>query len=454
MNNIQTVLKNQKLYFAKSLTKSVKFRKQQLRLLQETIKKHESEIFLALKTDLNKSEFEAYETEIGIVYEEIKFMLKNIDKFSKPKKIKTPLMHFPSKSYQLHEPLGSVLVMSPWNYPFQLTIIPMIGAMAAGNCVIVKPSNYAKSTSNIIKKILSVFKEEYISVIQGGREVNQMLLEEKFDFIFFTGSPTVGRLVMEKAAKHLTPIVLELGGKSPCIIDKQSKIDLFAKRIAWGKLLNSGQTCVAPDYVLIHEKIKDDFVIALQKYITIFYGENPEQNTEYPKIINKHHFDRLNKLIKENKNVIGGKANDETMQISPAIIDNCSWNDEVMKEEIFGPILPIIKYKNLDEAITEINKRPKPLALYCFTTSKSFETKILNSVSFGGGCINDTIIHLANSNLPFGGVGESGMGKYHGKESFLTFSHSKSILKKSLKIDINVRYAPYDDKIKLLRKFL
>ena len=452
MHNITTIMENQKTYFESNETKSVSFRKEQLKRLVALIKKYETDIFQALKTDLNKSEFEAYETEIGIVYEELKFMIRNLESFTKPKKKKTPLMHFPSKSYQYQEPFGSVLIMSPWNYPFQLTIVPLIGAMAAGNCIIVKPSNYSKATSDVISKILGNFKDEYICVLEGGREVNQRVLEEKFDYIFFTGSPTVGKLVMEKAAKYLTPITLELGGKSPCIIDETAKIDLSAKRIIWGKLLNSGQTCVAPDYILVHETVKKEFLIAVQKYIHLFYGENPQENPEYPKIINQHHFDRLCTLIVNNKDVIGGKYNHNTLQISPTIIDNCHFESLVMEDEIFGPIFPILTYKNIDEVIIQINKRPKPLALYYFTTSKNNEQKILNNVAFGGGCINDTIVHLANSNLSFGGVGESGMGKYHGKESFYTFSHTKSILKKSLLLDIDVRYAPYRNKIKLLRK--
>ena len=452
MSNISEIIEKQKLYFSNDETKNISFRKQQLQKLYNSIKINEKDIFNALKEDLNKSEFEAYETEIGIVYEDLKYMLKNINSFSKPKKKKTPLMHFPSTSYQYQDPYGNVLIMSPWNYPFQLTMVPLIGAIAAGNCAIIKPSNYSKATSKIINKILSVFDDNYICVLQGGRDINQQLLEEKFDYIFFTGSPIVGKLVMEKAAKHLTPITLELGGKSPCIVDESAKIDLSAKRIIWGKLLNSGQTCVAPDYILVHEKVKDELILSMIKYINIFYGENPQQNSEYPKIINKQHFDRLCALIENSDDVYGGKSNPSTLQIAPAIINNCNFDSLVMEDELFGPILPIISFTNINEIITKINKRPKPLALYCFTTSKENENKILNNISFGGGCVNDTIVHLANSNLSFGGVGESGMGNYHGKESFYTFSHTKSILKKSLLLDINVRYAPYKKKIKLLRK--
>ncbi len=454
MNSIKTIVNNQKLYFSKEKTRDISFRKKQLEKLYKSIKQHENEILIALKSDLNKSAFEAYETEIGMVYEELKFMLKNIKNFSKPRRIKTPLMHFPSKSYQYQDPYGCVLIMSPWNYPFQLTLVPLIGAIAAGNCAVVKPSNYAKETSRVILKILSEFPQEYIAVVEGGRDVNNALLEEKFDYIFFTGSPLVGKLVMEKAAQHLTPMTLELGGKSPCIIDKTAKIDLAAKRVAWGKLLNSGQTCVAPDYIIVHESIKNEFINALKKYIEVFYGKNPEKNPEYPKIINKIHFDRLSELINNSENVNGGKTNSETYQIAPAIIDNCQWDSLVMKDEIFGPILPIISYNDFDEIIKQINSRPKPLALYCFTESKTIENKVLKSVLYGGGCINDTVLHLANPYLSFGGVGESGLGKYHGKESFYTFSHTKSVLKRGTSSDINLRYAPYKDNLKLIKKIL
>ncbi len=454
MNSIKTIVNNQKLYFSKEKTRDISFRKKQLEKLYKSIKQHENEILIALKSDLNKSAFEAYETEIGMVYEELKFMLKNIKNFSKPRRIKTPLMHFPSKSYQYQNPYGCVLIMSPWNYPFQLTLVPLIGAIAAGNCAVVKPSNYAKETSRVILKILSEFPQEYIAVVEGGRDVNNALLEEKFDYIFFTGSPLVGKLVMEKAAQHLTPMTLELGGKSPCIIDKTAKIDLAAKRVAWGKLLNSGQTCVAPDYIIVHESIKNEFINALKKYIEVFYGKNPEKNPEYPKIINKIHFDRLSELINNSENVYGGKTNSETYQIAPAIIDNCQWDSLVMKDEIFGPILPIISYNDFDEIIKQINSRPKPLALYCFTESKTIENKVLKSVLYGGGCINDTVLHLANPYLSFGGVGESGLGKYHGKESFYTFSHTKSVLKRGTSSDINLRYAPYKDNLKLIKKIL
>lgn len=450
MKNIVEIIENQRGYFATHQTLDVNFRKKQLLTLLSQIKKHENEIIDAIKLDLNKSEFESYATEIGIIYEELNFMIKNLERFAKRKVHKTPLVHFPSRSYTYYDPFGCVLIMSPWNYPFQLTIAPLVGAIAAGNCAIIKPSNYSANTSAVIEKILSIFPDEYIAVVQGGRAENTQLLEQKFDYIFFTGSPSVGKLVMEKAAKHLTPFTLELGGKSPCIIDKTANLQLAAKRIVWGKLLNSGQTCVAPDYLLVEEDVKAELISYINDYIKDFFGENPETNTEYPKIINQKHFARLCKLIPDELL----KVNAETLQIAPVILADTSWNDEIMEEEIFGPILPILTFKTIAEAINEINRREKPLALYLFTTDCNTEREILTKTFFGGGCVNDTIIHVSNNHIPFGGIGNSGIGKYHGKDSFYSFSHTKSIMKKSNLLDLNVRYAPYQGKIKLLRKIM
>lgn len=431
------------------------YRKQKLQDLRVAIKKYEDEIFRALKKDLNKSAFEAYETEVGIVLEEINYTLKNLNKWAKPKRIKTPIFNFLSTSYIYHEPYGKVLIMSPWNYPFQLTITPLIGAFAAGNQIIVKPSEYSSSTAIVVEKLLNeVFSQEEVTVIRGGRAVNQALLEQKYDYIFFTGSFAVGKIVMESAAKYLTPVTLELGGKSPCIIDDSAKVKLAAKRIVWGKLLNAGQTCVAPDYILVHRNIKDELVKEMINYIKEFYGESPINNPDYPKIINEKHYKRILGLI-ENENIItGGQVDLDLMKIAPTILDDVSWQSPVMQEEIFGPVLPIIEFDNLDDVVTMIQNYPKPLALYFFTTNKENEKMLLSKVSFGGGCINDTIIHLSNSNLPFGGVGQSGMGQYHGKASFDTFSHSKSIIKKSNLVDINLRYPPFKDHLKLLKKIL
>ncbi|WP_331618267.1 aldehyde dehydrogenase family protein [Serpentinicella sp. ANB-PHB4] len=345
--------------------------------------------------------------------------------------------------------------MSPWNYPFQLTIAPLIGAIAAGNCSIIKPSEYATNTSEIIDKLISKnFDEAYISVIKGGREANKSLLAEKFDYIFFTGSVQVGKVVMEAASKHLTPVTLELGGKSPCIVDETANIDLASKRIVWGKFLNAGQTCVAPDYLMVHSSVKEKLINKMKDHITEFYGLSPCSNKEYPKIINDKHYNRLRTLLNEENIVFGGQFNDKTNQISPTILDNVTIDSAVMKDEIFGPILPVIEFENINEVVSRVNKKPKPLALYYFSNDIKRQKHIINNISYGGGCINDTIVHLATPHMPFGGVGDSGIGGYHGKASFDTFSHKKSILKKSNLVDIPLRYPPYKNKLKLIKKIL
>lgn len=454
MINIKEIVKKQREYFNSFKTLNVNFRNEKLKLLLKLIEENEEEICEALKADLNKSSFEAYMSEIGMVKKELKFMIKNINKLTKIRRVKTPIMHFPSKSFIMSEPYGVVLVMSPWNYPFYLTLAPIIGAISAGNTVVVKPSNYSQHTSDIIEKILSNFESEYIYVVKGGREETQELLEQKFDYIFFTGSPSVGRLVMEKASKNLTPISLELGGKSPCIVDKSANINLTAKRIVWGKMLNSSQTCVAPDYVFAHSEIKAELILKIKQYIKEFFGENPQNNEEYPKIINQRHFERLKKLIVNEGFDCENICNEKTRQIALTIIENANFDSEVMLEELFGPILPIIEFNDIDDVVKLVNSHPSPLALYLFTCDKQVEESVLSKIRFSGGCVNDTIIHLANTDLPFGGVGESGMGSYHGKKSFYTFSHEKSITKKSNLIDLNIRYAPYKGKIKTLKKFL
>lgn len=430
-------------------------RKEKLRDLKRVIKKYEDEILEALKKDLNKSFFEGYETEVGIVLEEINYTLKHLNKWAKVKRVKTPIFHFPATSYIYQEAYGKVLIMSPWNYPFQLTIAPLVGAIAAGNRVVVKPSEYSNNTAEIIEKILKeVFSQDEVKVVKGGRAVNQDLLKQKYDYILFTGSPAVGKIVMESAAKHLTPVTLELGGKSPCIVDSSAKVKMAAKRIVWGKFLNAGQTCVAPDYLLVHQDVKAELVKEMIGYIKEFYGNSPIDNPDYPKIINKKHFDRINGLIRNEKIITGGNCNEQAMKIAPTILDHITWQSPIMQEEIFGPVLPVMEFDDLNQVVEMMGNHPKPLALYFFTSSKENEKKILSNISFGGGCINDTIIHLSNSNLPFGGVGNSGMGQYHGKASFNTFSHPKSIIKKSNLIDIYLRYPPFKDHLKLLKKFL
>ena len=455
MHDLKEVIKAQKKFFNTGKTKELSFRLMQLTQLYHVIKKRETEITEALQKDLNKAPFEAYETEIGIVLEEIKYTIKHLKKWTQPRRVKTPIIHFPASSYLFQEPYGSVLIMSPWNYPFQLTIAPLIGSIAAGNCSVVKPSEYSFFTSEVIEKILGeVFDEEYIAVVRGGREANKTLLDEKFDYIFFTGSPQVGKVVMQSASRNLTPVTLELGGKSPCIVDETADIKLAAKRIVWGKFLNAGQTCVAPDYLLVHKAVKKELLREMIKDIEVFYGNNPITDPDYPKIINQKHFERLLGLMKNGKMITGGQTNPDTRKIAPTMIEDLSWEDEIMREEIFGPILPVLEFTSLNEMFAMLNDRPKPLAFYYFTTSKKREDYAIQKASFGGGCINDTIIHLSNPNLTFGGVGESGMGQYHGKGSFDTFTHQKSIIRKSNVLDITLRYPPFKNHLALLKKIM
>ncbi|AGA68209.1 NAD-dependent aldehyde dehydrogenase [Desulfitobacterium dichloroeliminans LMG P-21439] len=455
MSDFKEMILQQRRYFEEGETKDLNFRMEKLKTLRKVIIDNEEEIREALRKDLNKTPFEAYATEIGIVLEELSYTFKHLPKWVKRKRVRTPITQFLATSFTYPEPHGITLIMSPWNYPFQLAMAPLIGAIAAGNCSVIKPSEYSFNTSVVIEKLIKEnFKEEFITVVRGGREANKTLLDEKFDHIFFTGSVAVGKTVMEAASKHLTPVTLELGGKSPCIVDETANIDLAAKRIIWGKLLNSGQTCVAPDYLLVHSSIKSKLIDKMKEYVVEFYGENPSKNEDYPKIINEKHFKRLQSLILGEEIVFGGQFNEETRQISPTIVHNVTWDSPVMVEEIFGPILPVLEFEHLSEVISQINKHPKPLALYFFTTIKEREEQILRDISFGGGCINDTIVHLATSYMPFGGVGESGMGGYHGKASFDTFSHQKSIMKRSNLLDIPFRYPPFKNKLSLVKKVM
>lgn len=452
---ISTIIDNQKIMYKTNITKNMDFRIQNLQKLKSSIYLHEKDIEDALNSDLHKAPSESYMSEIGVVLSELTHTLKHIRSWSKNKTVPTPLAQFYSHSYISPEPYGCVLVMSPWNYPFQLTMVPLIGAIAAGNTVVVKPSAYASATSQIIAEIINeCFDEEYVAVIQGGRKENTELLDQRFDYIFFTGGVTVGKLVMEKASRYLTPITLELGGKSPCIVDETANLKLAAKRIAFGKFLNAGQTCVAPDYVLVHESVKQEFILYIMDALRTFFGEHPLACENYPKIINEKHFMRLQGLMMDEHKAVGGNVNDY-MQIEPTILDEVTFRSPVMQEEIFGPILPVISYTDITEVIEYVNNHEKPLALYLFTANKTTENLILNSCSFGGGCINDTIIHLISNYLPFGGVGMSGMGSYHGKKSFDTFTHYRSIVKKANWIDLPFRYHPYTKtKDRIIRLFL
>lgn len=455
MSGIKKVLEKQREYFNSGKTRPVSFRIEQLKRLKKAVTDNEKHIMEALQKDLNKAPFEAYATEVGMVLEEINYAIKHLPVWVKPKKVKTPVMHFPSTSYTVADPYGVVLVISPWNYPFQLSIAPLVGAIAGGNCAVIKPSEFSFHTSAFLAQLVrDYFGEEFLTVIEGDQETSQALLAERFDYIFFTGSVKVGKVVMAAAAKNLTPLTLELGGKSPCIVAGDADVELAAKRIVWGKFLNAGQTCVAPDYLMVHKDIKNQLIARMHQYIRQFYGEDPSNNEEFPKIINQNHFLRLIHLMQSGTIVAGGEVNQARMCIAPTIIDYVSWDDPIMQEEIFGPLLPVLEFNDLEEVIAVVNRHSKPLALYLFTNCPGNEREIIERVSFGGGCINDTIVHLATSYMPFGGVGESGMGKYHGKASFETFTHTKSILKKYLYIDIPLRYPPYRNNLALVKRFL
>lgn len=445
MSDMQSILQAQRNFFATGQTLDVDFRLVQLAKLKAELQRREQEIYDALEKDLHKSPFETYETEIGIVLSEISDMQRHLKRWAKPKRVPTPLSHFPARSRIYPEPYGVVLIMAPWNYPLQLALAPLVGALAAGNCAVVKPSNYAPATSALLAEMLTAcFPEEYVTTVLGGREANQNLLSEKFDYIFFTGGVTVGKVVMEAASHHLTPVTLELGGKSPCIVDETADLKMAAKRIAWGKCINGGQTCVAPDYLLVHRQVKEELLRLLGMEITKFFGEHPETHADYPRMVNQKHFDRVSAFL-TNSGIVafGGRTNPETLQIAPTLLDNVRWEDPVMQEEIFGPVLPVLTFERIDQVPALVNARPKPLALYYFTTDKARTQSILRTISFGGGCINETLLHLVTSHMPFGGVGESGMGAYHGKYSFDTFSHYKGVVHKANWMEPPMRYAPY-----------
>ena len=440
---IKDLVTRQRKYFQTGATLPVSVRVDALKRLYGVISGCEKEIHTALKRDLGKSGFESYMCETGLVLEEISYMLKHIHRFAREKNVRTPLAQFHSRSFKKPSPYGVTLIMSPWNYPFMLTLSPLVDALAAGNTAVVKPSAYSPHTSDVILQILSqCFDPEYVAVVTGGRAENTCLLREHFDYIFFTGSQFVGK-EMRNAAEHLTPVTLELGGKSPCIVDKSADIKLAARRIVFGKYLNCGQTCVAPDYIYCHRSVKDKLIKEVQKQIQKQYGKQPLRNPNYGKIINEKHFDRLLGLIDKNKTVHGGGSDRHALRIEPTVLDNVTFADAVMQEEIFGPIMPILIFDNLDEAIRNINAMPHPLALYLFTSDKAAAKKVTSRCGFGGGCINDTIIHLATTEMGFGGFGESGMGSYHGKVGFDTFSHYKSIVDKKTWIDLPMRYQPY-----------
>lgn len=441
---IKKIVDKQRKFFLSGKTLPVQYRREALKKLKETISKYETQISEALKADLGKSTSEGYMCEIGLVQSEISYMLRHVGSYAREKRVKTPLPQYVSRSFVKPSPYGNVLIMSPWNYPFLLTMEPLADAIAAGNTAVVKPSAYSPNTSRIMGKIISeCFAPEYVTVVSGGRAENQCLLNADFNYIFFTGSKTVGKEVMACASKRLIPVTLELGGKSPCIVDSTANIKLAARRIVFGKFTNCGQTCVAPDYILCDSSIKDQLIEELKNQIQTQYGNDPLENKNYGKIINQKHFERLCGLIDEEKTVFGGKVNENTLQIAPTIIDNVSWDDAVMQEEIFGPILPILTYESLESAVETVNSMPSPLALYIFSSDRTAIKYVTARTQFGGGCINDTLIHLATSEMGFGGVGESGMGSYHGKKGFDAFTHYKSIVDKKTFLDLPMRYQPF-----------
>lgn len=453
---IRQILEKQHRLFQEGATLPVSFRLSQLQKLKDGIRRYEEKLDQALEEDLGKSRMESYMCEIGLTLSELTWMQKHLRSLVREKRVATPLAQFAARSFRSPSPYGTVLIMSPWNYPVLLTLEPLIDAIAAGNTVVIKPSAYAEHTSAVLKEMLKeCFPSEYVAVVTGGRAENKALLEQRFDKIFFTGGKTVGREVLRHAAEYLTPVTLELGGKSPCIVDKSAKIPLAAKRIVFGKYLNCGQTCVAPDYILCDRTVSDELILALQKEITAQFGEDPLKNPDYGKIINRKHYDRIMGLIDPDKVVCGGCGDGQSLRIAPTIMKNVTFSDTVMGEEIFGPVLPILTYDTLEEAINIVEEHPHPLALYLFSEDKGAQKKVLELCHFGGGCINDTIIHLATSAMPFGGVGESGMGGYHGKTGLETFSHFRSIVDKKTWMDLPIRYQRYSRmKERLLRVFL
>lgn len=453
---IKDILQQQNHFFSSGKTIPAEFRLKQLESLKEAMSRHEADLAAALKEDLGKSRMESYMCEIGLTLSELTWMQKHLRSLMRSKRVSTPAAQFAAKSFRSPSPYGTVLIMSPWNYPVLLTLDPLIDAIAAGNTAVVKPSAYAPCTFDVMKTMIEeCFPKHYVAVVDGGRAENQALLQQRFDMIFFTGGKTVGREVLRHAAEYLTPVTLELGGKSPCIVDSTAKIRLAAKRIVFGKYLNCGQTCVAPDYILCDKRIRDELITAILAEIEKQFGKEPLKNPNYGKIINEKHFERILGLINGEKLVYGGQSEPESLRIAPTVLNNITWDDAVMGEEIFGPLLPILTFDTLDEALDTVESHPHPLALYFFSEDKAAQKKVLDTCRFGGGCINDTIIHLATSDMPFGGVGESGMGSYHGRVGFETFSHYRSIVDKKTWMDLPIRYQKYTGlKEKMMRMFL
>ena len=453
--DIPKLITSQKAHFESGTLRDVDTRVKQLKALKTVIEEREKDISEALYSDFKKPEFETYATETALILSELKYTIKKLKKWAKPKKVKSTLLNFPSKDYIYPQAYGNVLVLAPWNYPFQLSVSPAIGAIAAGNTVILKPSEYSPATSQLTKEIFAeVFSEEHVAVVLGGVEVSKELLEQKWDYVFFTGSVPVGRIVAQAIAPHLTPATLELGGKNPCIIHSSAKIDLAAKRIVWGKFINAGQTCISPDYILVDKKKKTEFTEAVKREIKAAFGEDPQNSPDYARIINKKDFERLQAMLEDQNAIAGGQTNASDNYIAPTLLDEPSLDSEVMQDEIFGPILPVLSYSDETELEIIISRYPDPLALYIFAEDQDFSEEILQKYRFGGGAVNDVVVHIANKNLPFGGVGSSGFGGYHGKFSFDTFTHKKSISKRATWIDIPLRYAPYAGKLPLIKNVM
>ncbi|MFS0868920.1 aldehyde dehydrogenase [Paenibacillus xylanilyticus] len=456
-HEVKLILEQHHQFFHSGATRSAEARIARLTKLKQAIRKYESRLTEALYQDLGKSEFESYTTEIGFMMDSITHTIRKVKKWVKPVKVKTRVALIGSKSYIIPEPYGSVLIIGPFNYPFQLLIEPLIGAIAAGNTAVLKASENTPAVSTVVREMIaSVFEPAYVHVVEGGKDTTTSLINAPFDYIFFTGSVPVGKIVMEAAAKNLVPVTLELGGKSPVIVDERADIKVAAQRIIWGKLLNTGQTCIAPDYLLVHEQVKEQLISEMKEVVKSFFGTDIQHNPDYGRIVNQVHFRRLTNLIErdQNKVIYGGRSDEVDRFIEPTFIDAESWEAASMEDEIFGPILPIISYGHINEAIAGILKRPKPLALYLFTSDEQIQEKVLSEVSFGGGCINDTLTHVANPLLPFGGVGHSGIGSYHGRYSLETFSHMKSVLKKSTKLNLSILYPPYEGKLKTIKRLL
>nr|WP_124728750.1 aldehyde dehydrogenase [Staphylospora marina] len=452
---MKQLVQTQREYFHSGATKDIRFRLESLRKLRDAVKRYEPDIFTALKKDLNKPEAEAYVTEIGLVLEELNHAIRHVKRWSRPKRVGRPRFLFGSRSRIYPEPHGVSLIISPWNYPFQLSISPLVGAIAAGCCAVIKTSEFTPHVTRVIRQMLEgIFESNHVTVVEGGPEVGKKLLDLPFDHVFFTGSPNTGRSVMKKAAEKLIPVTLELGGKSPAIVAADAKLETAAKRLVWGKFTNSGQSCIAPDYVLVHESVKDELVKRMKEAIVKFYGERPLEGDRLAKLGNKRHFDRLCKLMKNGAVIFGGETDEDRLLIAPTLLEEVSWEDPVMQEEIFGPILPVLTWTDLDEVIRTLREKPKPLALYLFTENRETKDKVIASLPYGGGCVNDTMIHCGSPHLPFGGAGSSGIGKYHGKYSFDAFTHEKSIVMQTTVFDLSFRYPGSKRALSLFRKMM